>query len=270
MRPSFLALPRPAVACIQAASRVDEALATIRNGEFDGADAFAIHLRFPRPEMLTRENLAGIAASTKKPVMFLLYRGDAQWPCAPTDEDRAEVMALAIEAGGAAVDITGDMFDESPLEITRKSEAVEKQMRFIERIHRLGGEIVLSSHIAQARSLEQVVEHLLTFEKRGADYVKIVTKADTEAEFVEAVETTLALRHALKTPFIHLCGGEFARPHRFLAPTLGCALTFCVERYTPSFTTAQPPLRAMKSVLGNVQWHIDQTIPLDRDTGKEG
>lgn len=270
MRPSFLALPRPAVACIQAASRVEEAQATIRNGEFDGADAFAIHLRFPGPETLTREALASIAASTRKPVMFLLYRGDAQWPFAPSDEERAEVLALAIEAGGAAVDITGDMFDPSPLELTHKPEAVDKQRRFIERIHRMGGEVVVSAHIAQARTLDQVVEHLLTVERRGADYVKIVTKADTEAEFTEAVQTTLALRRALKTPFIHLCSGEFARPHRFLAPTLGCALTFCVERYTPQFTTVQPPLRAMKCVLESVQWHIDQVVPLERDAGKEG
>ena len=43
-RPSFLALPRPIVTCILGEKTVEDAIATVKNGEFKGAPAFAIHL----------------------------------------------------------------------------------------------------------------------------------------------------------------------------------------------------------------------------------
>lgn len=251
-RPSFLALPRPVVACIMGEPTVAETIATIRNGEFDGAPAFAIHLEKMNPGEVTRESLAQIMASTRRPVMALRYRGQDGL----TDGERAQVLAMAAECGAAAVDITADMFDASPLEFSTDPAAIGQQTRFVERMHAMGVEVVLSSHIYEPRDCGQVLEQMLAMEGRGADYVKIVTMAETEDEFLEAVRTTLALRKALKTPFIHLCGGRFARPQRFLSPALGCALTFCVQRYTSSFTTAQPPVGSMLSVLENYQWHI--------------
>ena len=48
MKCKFTALPKPIVACIFAPPSVEEAMATMRNGEFAGADAFAIHLRMDK------------------------------------------------------------------------------------------------------------------------------------------------------------------------------------------------------------------------------
>lgn len=256
MRCAFTVLSKPAVTCILAQPSPEDAIAAIRNGEFAGADAFAIHLRMEKA-LLTQENFKKIAQSTAKPVMFLLYRGDVgSWPTQASDEERVELLKLAIRAGGAAVDFPADTFDASPREISRNPVAIDKQRRAIEDVHALGGEVVMSSHIAEALSTDEVLEHMLSVEKRGADFAKIVTVADTEEQYVDAVNTTLALRRELRVPFIHLINGKFALAHRFLAPKLGSAITFCVERYSANFVTSQPPVQNMKNVLSNFCWNI--------------
>ena len=125
--------------------------------------------------------------------MFLLYRGDAAgWPTPASDEERVERLKLAVRAGGAAVDFPADTFDPSPREISWNPEAIDRQRRAIDEVHEMGGEVVMSSHIAEPLSTEEVLEHMLSIEKRGADFAKIVTTADTEEQYVEAVNTTLA------------------------------------------------------------------------------
>ena len=193
-RPSFLALPRPIVTCILGEKTVEDAIATVKNGEFKGAPAFAIHLEKLAKEDLTDDNLRRIAGCTRRPFMFLHYRGDGRF----TDEERVELLTRAIECGAACVDFTADTFDPSPMEFTEKPEAVDRQKRAIDRVHELGGEVVMSSHILdRARSCEQVLAHLQAVEARGADFAKIVTLANSEEEFVEAVRTTMVLRREL-------------------------------------------------------------------------
>lgn len=254
---SFLTLPRPIVTCILGEKTVDDAVATIKNGEFDAAPAFAIHLEPLGTDNLTDENFRRIANATRRPVMFLHYRGSERWPCPLSDDERVEMLKRAAACGAAAIDITADTFDASPLEYTRNPRAVDSQRRTIDQVHELGAQVVMSSHIYEPRTCEQVVTQLKDVESRGADFAKIVTMADTEEEFLEAIKTTLALRREMRVPFIHLCGGKFALPHRFLSPTLGNALTFCVERYSGHFATVQPPVKNMLDVLNSVNWHID-------------
>lgn len=254
VKPSFLNLPRPVVTCILSERTVAEAVATIKNGEFEGAPAFAIQLEALGRENLTDENLKRIAQATRRPVMFLHYRPA---PNPFTDEDRVEMLLRCVRCGAAAIDFTADTFDPSPMEFSAKPEIVERQKRAIDRAHELGAEVVMSSHVNAPRNCEQVLEHMKAVEQRDPDYAKIVTTADTEEEFLEAVKTTLALRREMKIPFIHLCGGKFALAHRFLSPKLGNAMTFCVTRYTECFTTVQPHLSNMLAVLNNNPWNID-------------
>lgn len=118
----------------------------------------------------------------------------------------------------------------------------------------------MSSHIQRARRCDEVVQQMLAIEKRGCDIAKIVTVADTEDEFVDAIKTTLALRRTLKVPFIHLCSGAFARPQRLLGPTLGSMLTFCVQRYSSDYISVQPPVVNMLAALKNLNWSIDEVV----------
>ncbi len=253
-RPSFLNLPKPIVACILSERTIADAVATIKNGEFEGAPAFAVHMEALGKANLTDENLLRIIQATKRPVMMLHYRPN---PCPFTEEERVELLLRCAKHGAAAIDFTADTFDPSPMEFSDKPDAVDKQRRAIDQAHALGAEVVMSSHIYEPRTCEQVLEQMKAMEKRGVDFAKIVTITDTEEDFLEAVKTTLALRREMKIPFIHLCGGKFGLAHRFLSPKLGNAVTFCVSRYTECFTTIQPHLTNMLTVLDKNPWHID-------------
>jgi 3-dehydroquinate dehydratase len=70
----------------------------------------------------------------------------------------------------------------------------------------------------------------------------------------------MALKRELKTPFIHLCNGKLSRPHRFLGPALGVSIVFAVHRYEPRYGMTQPTIRAMKAVLDNLHWNINDVI----------
>jgi 3-dehydroquinate dehydratase len=103
---------------------------------------------------------------------------------------------------------------------------------------------------------EEVLAQLKDFEKRGADVVKLVQTADTEEEFLAAVRATLLCRRELKTPFVHLVSGAFGDLHRFLAPSLGIALTFATLDKRGDFPMPQPPLANLKGVFDNLRFAL--------------
>ena len=155
------------------------------------------------------------------------------------------------------IDVMGDLYDPSPMEITHNPDAIDKQKRLIDSIHAKGAEVVISSHMWSPRTTEQVVEHMRILESRGPDVVKIVTTVNTEEELAEAFRTTMTLKRELKTPFIHLCNGTFSRPHRFLGPALGVSILFAVHRYDTRYGMSQPTIQSVKAVLDNLHWNIN-------------
>jgi 3-dehydroquinate dehydratase len=256
-RRKFLRPGGPTIAAIMDGQTPAELIAQARGAEFDGADAVAVSLFELKPEFRNPQSFAGIVNAVPLPFMFYFYRKDF-WNVASTDESRQEVLLAAAEGGAAIIDVMGDLYDPSPRENTSSPEAVERQMRLIDQIHARGAQVVISSHVSEALTADEVLAQLQAFERRGPDLVKIVTVINTEAEFLEAVKTTMLLRRELKLPFIHLCNGAFGRMHRFLGLTLGVAATFAVHQYGARNPMTQPTLRAMKAVLENCRWHIDQ------------
>jgi 3-dehydroquinate dehydratase len=234
-----------------------ELIAEAKNAEFDGAGGIAITLAHLRPEFRHGEALKSIIDAVNLPFMFFFYRDD-EWN--NSDEARQEVLLAAAEAGASMIDVMGDLYDRSPLEITRSAAAIAKQEALIERIHAAGAEVVISSHMSCARTGEEVLEHMKALEARGGDMVKIVTNVDTEEELAEAFRTTMLLKRELKKPFIHLCNGRFSRPHRFLGPALGSSVAFAVHRYESRYGFTQPTIQALKAVLENMHWHIEQVM----------
>lgn len=230
-------------------------IAQSRGAEFEGADAIAIELRDLKPEFRNRETFERIINSVNLPFMFIFYRND-RWNLLRDDEPRQELLMAAADAGAGMIDVMGDLYDPSPDECTHDPAAIEKQMRLIDRIHASGSQVVMSSHPQRVMSSEAVLKQLQSFEQRGPDVVKIVTVANTDEEFAESVRTTMLLRRELKTPFIHLCNGNFGRIQRFLGMTLGVSITFAVYRYEELALMTQPTVRSMKTVLDNVHWHI--------------
>lgn len=256
MKYSFLNRPYPVVTGIMAGQTPQELIAGARNSEFEGAQGIAIGLEDLKPEFRNQESLKSIIDAVNLPFMFFFYRND-KWRNLD-DEARQEVLLDAAAAGASMIDVMGDLYDPSPMEITCNPDAIDKQKRLIEKIHARGAEVVISSHMQCSRTTEQVVEHLRAVESRGPDVVKIVTTVNNEEELAEAFKTTMTLKRELKIPFIHLCNGKFSRPHRFLGPALGTSILFAVSHYESRYGMGQPTIRAMRNVLDNLHWNINE------------
>ena len=258
MRRSFLKQTSPVITAIMSGETPQELIAESRNAEFDGAQGIAISLADMKQEFRNGQSLKSVIEAVNLPFMFFFYRDD-RWP-ASADEERQELLLAAADVGASMIDVMGDLYDISPLEITRSSVAIDKQKRLIERIHAKGADVVISSHMSCPRTTEQVVEHMIALEARGPEVVKIVTTVDTADELAEAFRTTMALQRELKTPFIHLCNGRFSRPHRFMGPALGVSIAFAIHRYEPRYGKTQPTIRAMRAVLDNLHWNIHTSL----------
>ena len=255
MRPSFFNQPFPVITAIMGGETPQDLIAESRNAEFDGARGVAVDLAHFKPEFRNKDSFKQVIDAVNLPFMFYFYRNDPQQHL--DDDARQEVLLAAADAGASIIDVMGDLYDPSDLELTRNPAAIEKQKRLIEKIHARGAKVVMSSHMSTTpRTAEQVLEHLREQKSRGADVMKIVTGVNTEEELVEAFRTTMILKRELGAPFIHLCNGKFSRPHRFMGPALGVSILFAVTRYEPRFGMTQPTIKAMRAVLENLHWNI--------------
>src|SRR5690606_38524037 len=107
-------------------------------------------------------------------------------------------LLTAADAGASMIDVMGDLYHPSPMEITYNQNAIDKQKRLIDKIHEKGADVVISSHMSNSLNTEQVLEHMRALEERDPDVVKIVTSVNTEDELAEALITTMALNRELK------------------------------------------------------------------------
>jgi 3-dehydroquinate dehydratase len=254
-RLSFLNKPSPVITALLGRQTPQELIAEAGNSEIDGAQGIAISLDELKPEFRNSDSLKSIINSVNLPFMFYYYRSD-KWG-KNSDEERQELLLKAADVGASMIDVMGDLYDPSPMQITYNQSAIDKQQRLIDQIHGKGADVVISSHMTCSRTTEEVVGHMRTVEKRGPDVVKIVTVVNNEAELAEAFRTTMTLRHELKTPFIHLCNGSFGRPHRFICPTLGVSILFAVPFYSENSVKTIPTIKEMKTVLDNIHWNIN-------------
>ena len=225
-------------------------LELIRRSVKAGAQGIAVQLMDMPPRMRTVKNYQKMMdAAPELPFMFILYRSDKF--LGADDEARQPYLLKAAEAGAEVIDVMGDLFDPSPYELTWSRAAAAKQKKLIEEIHALGAKVVMSSHMPHARTAEEILTHLREQESRGADILKIVTRADTGEELAEAFRATALLKRSLDKPFIQLCGGKFSRPHRYLGPKLGLAIAFAVLDETPG---SQPSIEHLRTVLDTIDW----------------
>ena len=253
---SFFRKNFPVISGIMAGQTPAEMIAEARECEADGAQGITSELRDLREEFCNYDSLKSVIDSVCLPFMFCYYRNSMRKTAG--DEERQELLLTAADAGAAMIDVMGDLYDPSPMEITWKQDAIDRQKALIDRIHSKGCEVVISSHMQCPRTAEQVTEHLLALQHRGPDVVKIVTTVNTSEELAEAFRTTMMLHKELKVPFIHLCNGSFSRPHRFMGPVLGSSIIFAVHHYDPRYSLVQPRIRDLKNVLDSVHWNIQE------------
>ena len=255
MKHSFFNRQDAAVTMLCSPESIGEAVGLARSAEMDGADGFAIELQKLPLEQRTEENFRTLINSVQLPFMFIDYRNDVFLKA--DDEARQKYLLLAAKSGAEVIDVMGDLYDPSPLELTRNPEAVEKQKALISHIHELGAKVLMSSHMTSTeRSAEEVLEHLQEQSSRGADILKIVVGMNTEKAMLEGVRTLLLLHKELNKPFVFLGGGQYGRFIRYVGPQLGAAIEFAVHDYPAGQSYHQPTIRSFKAVMDNFHWNI--------------
>ena len=239
---------------------IEAAQALVLAAEADGADGIAVELAKLPPDRRTLENFRGMIDAVQLPFMFIDYRNDQF--LGADDEARQKYLLLAAEAGAEVIDVMGDLYDPSPLELTRDPAAIRKQKELIGKIHGLGAKVLMSSHMFDVeRSAEEVLDHLREQSSRGADILKIVVGMDTEAALLEGVRTLLLLHRELDKPFVFLGVGGYGRFIRYVGPKLGAAIEFAVHDYDPEKLYTQPTIRSFREVMDHFHWEIDAVRP---------
>lgn len=235
---------------------VEGALNSIATGHYDGADAFGIQLESLRPDYRNLDDLKKIFAGCMgKPIYITSY--DAAYSKGMSDEECLELLLLGAEAGADLCDIMGDTFDHQPYELTFDEAAITKQKEYIDRIHAMGKQVLISSHTNTHLTEAEVVRYALAQKARGADVVKIVNLANGRDQLHESVNTIFGLEKELEgTPFLFLTSGDCGSIIRQTGPLYGVCMYLCAPFYKPGYTRQQPLLRSMKQVRDNLRYPL--------------
>ena len=241
----------PLVAMVQNET-VEDALNTITDALYDGADAFGIQLEDLLPQYRNLEDLKKIfAACMGKPTYITSYRSHNSKGY--TDEQCMELLLLGAEAGGDLCDIMGDTFDPQPYEMTFNEEAIAKQKAVIDRIHAMGKQVLISTHTRAHLDPDTILSYAHAQKAHGADVVKIVNMASGRDGMEESMNVIFRMRKELgETPFLYLTGGDHASILRQTGPLFGVCMYLCAPKHERGFTRPQPLLRSMRQVRDNL------------------
>lgn len=270
MRKSFAKVPQPMIAGVIKELTVADAIEQIKSSHRHGATGIDLHLSCLDEASRSVESIREIVQASELPVLALNYnlsydKGFYE----ATEEERTALIFKAIEAGAAAADIQGYTFDlpsktgfrqefshlgysfieGNPKEIVVDSAVIDKQMEFIERVHAMGAEVLLSNHPGKPMTTQQVVDLALFVEKRKPDIIKIVTVANTEDETVEAFKTMVALKKEVSTPVSYHCSGPCGGLTRIVNPMLGGFMCFCNDRFSHNSDRTQPLIETAKRAM---------------------
>ncbi len=219
----------PKLTAMFGSASMDDVIELVKTTISHGAEAFCILSESLKPEDKNEDNFKRLFdAMDGRPAYVTNYiRGNSQTEL--SDDYLAEQLIDYARWGGRLIDVRTDMFCRSTDEVTRDYVAVQKQKELISEIHKLGAEVLMSTHIFEYRSPEDVFEIAKLQRDRGVDIAKIVTVANSDKELDDAFKTSLLLKEKLGIPFLYLLNGTHCRRHRLLSPVLGSCMYLCLE-----------------------------------------
>ena len=259
----------PALAGVIREKGVSSAIAEIKNCMYDGADMIDLHMSCL--ESTEIDSLKSIISSSKLPVLALNYNKNYDWSdCGLSEDDRAMSFLNVVSAGAAGIDMQGYTFDakskdaffgddkysftkSNPKEIVTDNNIISKQCEFIEKVHSMGAEVLLSCHPGISMNCDQVFELALFLEKRNPDIIKIVTFAADENDLIESFKTMITLKKEVKTPVSYHTNGTAGSLSRIINPILGGHIIFCVDRYNGGSTMEQLDLKTARAIVDNMK-----------------
>lgn len=238
---------------------VEEAIIAMCIAEDKGCCGFDLHLNLLfNNGLLSKENISKICQTSKLPILALNYNPDI------SQEERLQGLELAIEAGCPAIDFQGFMFcndkttntqtdknrkyfenlgfdmsflDAAPHETVVEPEIVKKQIEYVEKIHKLGGEVLISTHIQTVLTKKQLIAYAKFHAAHGYDILKIVAIGKAPQDVIECVEACKELRNDpdLKNVkfTLQLSGEKCVYITRLLCPAFyGSYISFCYPELT--------------------------------------
>lgn len=241
MKASFIRSDKPLKTAMIQVKTADEAIASIESGLKQGADAFGWQLECLNADQINQKTLENVfSAGCGMPFYVTNYKwasgGDKP------EEQYFDELLLALKCGATLIDMPGDSFSPAPDQLTYNEQAIRKQIEFSQKVHDLGGELLISSHVPDFRSEDYVLGMAFEQKRRGADIAKIVTFSHDDEQLTDNLKTTVRLRETLGIPFLFLSGGEKCRLHRLAGPLLGACMWLCVAYRAPITTPPQPLL----------------------------
>lgn len=244
---TFLTYERPLLTCMVQADNPDRIKELIDLSLPEGAEAFGMQFCQMKKEYRNKKTYRELFEyASPLPVYVTNYRNHLSNAGKSDDVLAAELVELA-ECGATLCDVMGDYFDHCEGELTMNEEAVKKQMKLIDELHKRGAEVLMSSHVLKFTPAERVLEIALEHQRRGADICKIVTSAESTDQQIENLRIINLLKENLKIPFLFLSGGE-CHIMRRIGGLLGCCMYLCVREYDEYATKAQPLLHDIKII----------------------
>ena len=224
----------------------EDIIRKIRNANCQGAEAYGLQVEAIKPEYHNPDTYRRIIGEMQgRPAYVTNYR--FKYNTGQSDEELAQGMLEIAKSGATLCDVMGDIFCKHPEELTDDSVAIKKQMEYIDELHGMGVEVIMSSHLYKFAPAERVLEIAKEQKRRGADIIKIVTGADTMEQQLENLRITNLLKQELNAPFLFLSGGE-SKLHRRLGIALGCCMSLCVYEHDALSHPPQPLLSTMKTI----------------------
>lgn len=264
MKPTFLNQNRPLITGMIWKDNPDSIRFAVKNSIYDGADCLGIQLECLKKEYKTEENYKKIfAACSGHPVYVTNYRGCEN--SGLSDEELADELVKALACGATLGDVPASLFDSESgmgkgLELSAKRDAIDRQMSLIDKLHSMGKEVLMSSHVWKFLPAETVLEIAFEQKKRGADIAKIVTAANSDEEQMENLRITTLLKKELGIPFLFLSAGTHAKIHRMIGPQLGCVTYLAVMEHDGHAVPTQPTIKAAKAVRDHFDYMPDAVI----------
>lgn len=236
--------------CMVQGDNPDRIKELMKKSDLQGAEAFGIQFEQMNSEYRNAEVYKELfACAEDKPTYVTNYRYNKNE--GKSDEQLADELLELADCGADLCDMMGDYFDRQPDEMTYNETAVAKQKNLIDKLHKRGARVLISSHIMKFTPADEVLKIALAHQSRGADISKIVVGAENTEQQIENLRIINLLKEKLSIPFLLLSGGE-CKILRRIGGELGCCMYLCVYEYDNFATPLQPLLKKVKAIRDNM------------------
>lgn len=255
MKPTFLQYEKPLLCAMIQCTTPEACIAKIRLSIVEGAEAIGIQLENLKTEDKSKEKLTEIfKACEGLPIYITNYNHSENK--GKTEDEIAEEMLVAVDAGATLIDVYGDMFEKSPqYQLSTDPAAVEKQKALIAKIHEKGGEVLISSHTFKDISADESVMIAKAHIERGADVIKIVNNAESKDRVCEHLTAIQRITAMTDKKLLLLVSGE-GQLIRYIGPNFGVCMYLTVAYHGKIDTPQQPLLRRAKAIRDNIRFDI--------------